>query len=97
MDLVERLFSVNLGLAGPEELEVRPGQDEKSQKPAPIGLFVTYGQGVRKLTFVLTMARGAQTGLQMLAALGARWQPFGATHIYEKLPGMPLDPSAVKR
>ena len=34
---------------------------------------------------------------QMLAALGARWQPDGATHIYERLPGMPLDPSAVKR
>jgi len=34
---------------------------------------------------------------QMLAALGARWQPQGATHIYAKLPGMPLDPSAVKR
>lgn len=34
---------------------------------------------------------------QMLAALGARWQPLGSTYIYEKLPGMPLDPSAVKR
>jgi 4-hydroxy-3-polyprenylbenzoate decarboxylase len=34
---------------------------------------------------------------QMLAALGARWQPAGSTHIYDKLPGMPLDPSAVKR
>jgi 4-hydroxy-3-polyprenylbenzoate decarboxylase len=34
---------------------------------------------------------------QMLAALGARWQPDGATHIYNRLPGMPLDPSAVKR
>ena len=34
---------------------------------------------------------------QMLAALGARWQPAGATHIYDRLPGMPLDPSAVKR
>ena len=33
----------------------------------------------------------------MLAALGARWQPDGSTHIYPKLPGMPLDPSAVKR
>lgn len=34
---------------------------------------------------------------QMLAAMGARWQPLGNTHIYEKLPGMPLDPSAPKR
>jgi len=33
---------------------------------------------------------------QMLAALGARWQPFGATHIYESLPALPLDPSLVK-
>jgi 4-hydroxy-3-polyprenylbenzoate decarboxylase len=34
---------------------------------------------------------------QMLAALGARWQPLDSFHIYEKLPGMPLDPSAPKR
>lgn len=33
---------------------------------------------------------------QMLAALGARWQPFGATRIYESLPALPLDPSLVK-
>ena len=34
---------------------------------------------------------------QMLAALGARWQPAGATRIYESLPALPLDPSLVKR
>lgn len=34
---------------------------------------------------------------QMLAALGARWQPFGNTTIYEKLPALPLDPSTTKR
>jgi 4-hydroxy-3-polyprenylbenzoate decarboxylase len=34
---------------------------------------------------------------QMLAALGARWQPEGSMHIFPKLPGMPLDPSAIKR
>ena len=34
---------------------------------------------------------------QMLGALGARWQPAGATHIYDKLPGLPLDPSATRR
>ncbi len=33
---------------------------------------------------------------QMLAALGARWQPHGATHIYESLPALPLDPSLIK-
>ena len=33
---------------------------------------------------------------QMLAALGARWQPFGASHIYESLPALPLDPSLVE-
>ena len=54
------------------ELLDRPTERPKGElKPAPIGLFTTYGQGVRKLTFVLTMARGAQTGLQMLAALGS--------------------------
>jgi hypothetical protein len=54
------------------ELLDRPAAPPKGEaKPAPIGLFTTYGQGVRKLTFVLTMARGAQTGLQMLAALGS--------------------------
>jgi 4-hydroxy-3-polyprenylbenzoate decarboxylase len=34
---------------------------------------------------------------QMLAALGARWQPHGATYIYDQLPGLPLDPSATQR
>jgi UbiD family decarboxylase len=34
---------------------------------------------------------------QMLAALGARWQPANATHIYESMNGLPLDPSAVRR
>jgi len=34
---------------------------------------------------------------QMLAALGARWQPAGATRIYDSLPALPLDPSLVKR
>lgn len=52
------------------ELLDRPAAPPKGEpKPAPIGLFTTYGQGVRKLTFVLTMARGAQTGLQMVVAL----------------------------
>lgn len=30
----------------------------------------------------------------MLAALGARWQPAGHTHVFEQMPGLPLDPSA---
>ena len=34
---------------------------------------------------------------QMLAAMGARWQPGKATEIYDALPGLPLDPSALKR
>ena len=34
---------------------------------------------------------------QMLAALGARWQPADATHIYESRNGLPLDPSAASR
>ncbi|MGH2462968.1 MAG: hypothetical protein ACRDFZ_04995 [Candidatus Limnocylindria bacterium] len=54
------------------ELLDRPAEPPKGEaRPAPIGLFLTYGQGVRKLTFVLTMARGSQTGLQTLAAVGS--------------------------
>ena len=34
---------------------------------------------------------------QMLAALGTRWQPAGAMHVYETMRGLPLDPSAVER
>lgn len=34
---------------------------------------------------------------QMLGALGARWQPAPSTHLFEALPGLPLDPSATRR
>jgi len=34
---------------------------------------------------------------QMLMALGTRWQPANATHLYESMNGLPLDPSAVSR
>jgi UbiD family decarboxylase len=34
---------------------------------------------------------------QMLSALGARWQPHRASHLFEALPGLPLDPSATQR
>ena len=53
------------------ELTSRPAAPKDGPKPAPIGLFVTYGQAVRKLTFVLTMARGSQTGVQTLSAVGS--------------------------
>jgi len=53
------------------ELTDRPAVPKDGPKPAPIGLFVTYGQAVRKLTFVLTMARGSQTGVQTLSAVGS--------------------------
>jgi 4-hydroxy-3-polyprenylbenzoate decarboxylase len=33
---------------------------------------------------------------QMLLAMGTRWQPFGNTEVFEKLPAMPLDPSTTK-
>jgi 4-hydroxy-3-polyprenylbenzoate decarboxylase len=33
---------------------------------------------------------------QMLMAMGTRWQPFGNTEVFEKLPAMPLDPSTLK-
>jgi len=29
----------------------------------------------------------------MMSAIGARWQPYGNTEIYESLPALPLDPS----
>jgi len=50
-----------------------PGDDHESgtEKRAPIGLFLTHGQALRKLTFALTMARGSQTGRQTLAALSS--------------------------
>ncbi|MEC9375022.1 MAG: UbiD family decarboxylase domain-containing protein [Pseudomonadota bacterium] len=32
----------------------------------------------------------------MLMAMGTRWQPFGNTEVFEKLPAMPLDPSTVQ-
>jgi 4-hydroxy-3-polyprenylbenzoate decarboxylase len=34
---------------------------------------------------------------QVLGALGARWQPYRASQLYESLPGLPLDPSATQR
>ena len=33
---------------------------------------------------------------QVLAAMGARWQPFGSTEVYESQPALPLDPSTEK-
>jgi hypothetical protein len=42
---------------------------EPPPKPAPIGLFLTHGQALRKLTFALHMARGAQTAAQTWDAL----------------------------
>lgn len=33
---------------------------------------------------------------EVLAAVGSRWQPSGATHVYDELPGLPLDPSTPK-
>jgi 3-polyprenyl-4-hydroxybenzoate decarboxylase len=33
---------------------------------------------------------------QVLAAMGARWQPFGNTEVYESQPALPLDPSTEK-
>jgi UbiD family decarboxylase len=34
---------------------------------------------------------------QVLAAMGARWQPAGNTNLYESLPALPLDPSSLRR
>jgi len=34
---------------------------------------------------------------QMFAALGVRWQPINATHVYESMRGLPLDPSSAQR
>jgi 4-hydroxy-3-polyprenylbenzoate decarboxylase len=34
---------------------------------------------------------------QMFGALGARWQPYQTTHLYESLPGLPTDPSSTQR
>jgi 4-hydroxy-3-polyprenylbenzoate decarboxylase len=32
----------------------------------------------------------------LLAAIGARWQPFGNLRVYEEMPALPLDPSSVR-
>jgi hypothetical protein len=72
------------------ELLDRPEQPPKGEpKPAPIGLFTTYGQGVRKLTFVLCMAQGAQTGLQKLVAFGSAVFLVGALGVL--LGGLPRE------
>ncbi len=34
---------------------------------------------------------------QLLAAMGARWQPWGTTKLYESMPALPIDPSLVSR
>ncbi len=33
---------------------------------------------------------------QVLTAIATRWQPYGNTELFERLPAMPLDPSTVK-
>jgi 4-hydroxy-3-polyprenylbenzoate decarboxylase len=58
---------------------------------------ITEGNFFAKVVVVVDDDLDVTSQQQMLAALGARWQPAGSTHIYEKLPGMPLDPSSVKR
>ncbi len=34
---------------------------------------------------------------QMIGALGARWQPYRTTHVYESMRGLPTDPSSTQR
>jgi hypothetical protein len=46
-------------------------QTDPDLGPAPIGLFLTHAQGLRKLTFALTMARRGQTPIQHAAAIAS--------------------------
>jgi 4-hydroxy-3-polyprenylbenzoate decarboxylase len=71
--------------------KTRPGEGlEVAKQVAEINFFA-------KIVVVVDDDLDVTSQEQMLAALGARWQPDGATHIFERLPGMPLDPSAIKR
>jgi 4-hydroxy-3-polyprenylbenzoate decarboxylase len=71
--------------------KTRPGEGLEVAKQ------ITEGNFFAKIVVVVDADLDVTNQEQMLAALGARWQPDGATHIYKRLPGMPLDPSAVKR
>ena len=55
---------------GSEGAEI-PGTSPGDRARAPIGLFITYGQAVRKLTFALHLAKGGQTLRQKWLALGS--------------------------
>jgi hypothetical protein len=67
-----------------EVLDRRPGSGGELPSLGPLRLFVTYGQGLRKLAFVLTMARGEQSAVHALLGLAcavlfglALWAFFG--------------------
>ncbi|HJT63552.1 MAG TPA: hypothetical protein VJ839_02145, partial [Candidatus Limnocylindria bacterium] len=53
--------------------ELTDGRVVPTGAPArsPIGLFLTYGQAVRKLTFALCMARGEQKGVRTILSFGS--------------------------
>lgn len=52
-----------------ELTEPDPSPPKRSPALAPIGLFLTYGQAIRKLTFMLSIARGPATQGGTIAAL----------------------------
>ena len=51
-------------------VDVIPQDRQPEEPPAPIGLFLTHAQGLRKLTFALAMARGEETGRHIAIAAG---------------------------
>lgn len=71
--------------------KTRPGEGlEVAQKIAESKFF-------SKIVIVVDDDLDITNQEEMLGALGARWQPYGNTTIYEALPSMPLDPSTIKR
>jgi 4-hydroxy-3-polyprenylbenzoate decarboxylase len=71
--------------------KTRPGEGlEVAQQVAETNFFA-------KVVIVVDEDVEVTSQEQVLSALGARWQPAGAVHVYEDLAGNPLDPSAPKR
>ncbi len=71
--------------------KTRPGQGRE------IAQQITENNFFAKIVIVVDDDLDVTNQEQMLAALGARWQPYGNTTIYEKLPALPLDPSTIQR
>jgi 4-hydroxy-3-polyprenylbenzoate decarboxylase len=71
--------------------KTRPGQGLE------VGKQIAERISIAKVLLVVDSDLDVVKRTDMLLALGSRWQPHPATHIYEELRGMPLDPSTPNR